>query len=397
MSKIKTALAKPLFINTALRTPIGKFGGSLLPLSAGELAAACLKETVSKNQSATKAPIDFVLMGHARQAGCGPNTARQASIFSGLPDTTPATTVNHACASGMVAVIHACEKILLGRAQKIFAGGVESMSNTPYLSLQTRWGHKMGNMPFEDGMYRDGFHCPMADMVMGATVENFIVPLKKITREEQDKFSLRSQQKAAAAEKSGYFTDERIVLKHSKLKAPFSSDEHARPQSTIESLQKLPPVFDSKNGTITAGNASGITDGAAFLEISSEQFPHSLAEILDWEYAALDPKLMGLGPVPVIERLLKRHNLQTQDIDVFEINEAFAAQAIACQKELKIHDDQLNPLGGAIALGHPIGCTGARILCTLTHQLKRLGKGKIGIASLCVSGGQGVGVLLRSV
>ena len=396
MAKIKSTLPKPVFVNTALRTPIGKFGGSLTKLRAGELAAACLKAVHAKSLDSSSENIDFVFMGHGRQAGGGPNTARQATIFSGMSESTPATTLNHACASGMVAAIHGAEKIALGRASRIFSGGVESMSNTPYMSLNARWGNKMGNMTFEDGMYLDGFHCPMADMVMGQTVEDFIVPLKKISRDDQDAYALLSQHKATKAEINHFFSNERFELIHPKLKQPLNIDEHVRPQTTNESLKKLSPVFNPTAGTITAGNASGITDGAAFIELSAIQNDSTLVEILDWEYCALEPKLMGLGPVPVIENLLKRHELKVSDVDIFEINEAFAAQAIACQRELKISDEQLNPLGGAIALGHPIGATGARLLVTLSHQLKKLGGGKIGIASLCVSGGQGVGVLLRS-
>ena len=397
MSKIQSALPKPVYINSAVRTPIGKFGGSLTPLSAADLASSCLREAL--NRSGDKSPdnIDFVFMGHGRQAGGGPNTARQAAIFAGLNESTCATTMNHACASGMVSIIHGCEKIVLGRATRVLAGGVESMSNTPYMSLKARWGNKMGNMKFEDGMYRDGFHCPMADMVMGSTVENFIVPKFNISRSEQDEYAQRSQEKTAAAEKAGLLQEERFELAHDKLKTPLNTDEHARPQSTIESLTKLPPVFDSKTGSITAGNSSGITDGSAFVELSLHKSAQALAEVIDWDYAALDPKLMGLGPIPVVQNLLRRHSLQISDIAIIELNEAFAAQAIACQKELGILDEQLNPLGGAIAIGHPIGATGARITATLAHQLHRKGPGSLGIACLCVSGGQGVAILLRGV
>lgn len=386
------SLSTPVFINSAKRTAIGKFGGSLLKLDAAHLAAEGLRGLLAVRKH-DKEP-DFVFLGHARQAGCGPNPARQATIYAGLSDSVPATTFNHACASGMVSVIHAVEKILLGRGHTIYAGGVESMSNTPYLALKARWGQKMGDQVFEDGMYKDGFFCPMADRVMGSTVEDFIVPEKNISRKAQDDFALQSQNKAAAAWKAGLFEEEvsKVTLGEATL---LETDEHMRPQTTSESLAKLSPVFTPTTGTLTAGNCSGVTDGAAFLEISPSQTPSTLAEVIDWEYCALDPKLMGLGPIPATQALLKKTGLTVQDIDIFELNEAFAAQALACQNELKIPDAKLNPQGGAIAIGHPIGATGARLLVTLAHQLHRKGKDSLGIATLCVSGGQGLAVLLR--
>lgn len=386
------SLSTPVFINTAKRTPIGKFGGSLLKLDAAHLAAESLKGMIQARER-DQAP-DFVFLGHARQAGCGPNPARQATIFSGLSESVPATTFNHACASGIVSVIHGVEKILLGRAQTVFAGGVESMSNTPYMALKARWGQKMGNQVFEDGMYKDGFFCPMAERVMGSTVEDFIVPERKISREAQDAFALHSQKKTQAAWESKLFESELCDVQY-KDKTLLTTDEHMRPQTTPESLAKLKPVFTPETGTLTAGNCSGVTDGSVFLEISPENSPGSLAEIIDWEYCALDPKLMGLGPVPATQKLLKKTGLTIQDINIFELNEAFAAQALACQSDLEIPDEKLNPLGGAIALGHPIGATGARLLGTLAHQLHRKGQGALGIATLCVSGGQGLAVLLR--
>jgi len=392
---VTSRLKTPTFIRTALRTPIGKFGGSLLPVSAPELAALCLKAALQK--STLKEVPDLVLLGHARQAGCGPNPARQATIGAGLPDSVPAITLNQACASGITAIISAVEKIGAGRATTIWAGGVESMSNTPYLLPQARWGTKMGHGEIVDGMHKDGFFCPMADMLMGATVDTHLVAQFKITREEQDTFALESQQKAVRASERGIFKEETFEIQAPKMKAPLAIDEHARAQTTLESLAKLPPVFDSKNGTVTAGNSSGITDGAAFLEISSSLEGGALAEIIDYEQCALDPKLMGLGPVECTQKLLARNNMTVNDLEVAELNEAFAAQVLACQRSLGIPKERLNPNGGAIALGHPIGATGARIVVTLVHELRRRGPGKLGLATLCVSGGQGVAILVRSL
>lgn len=392
---VTSRLKTPTFIRTALRTPIGKFGGSLLSVSAPELAALCLKAALQKS-TLTRSP-DLVLLGHARQAGCGPNPARQATLGAGLPESVPAITLNQACASGIAAIIAAVEKIGAGRATTVWAGGVESMSNTPYFLPQARWGSKMGHGQIIDGMHKDGFFCPMADMLMGATVETHLVPKFKITREEQDAFALGSQQKAARAAALGIFQEETFAIQSPKMKAPLSIDEHARAETTLESLAKLAPVFDSKNGSVTAGNSSGITDGAAFLEISSLTEGGALAEILDYEQCALDPKLMGLGPVACTQTLLNRNGVTVQDLEVVELNEAFAAQVLACQSILKIPEERLNPNGGAIALGHPIGATGARIVVTLVHELKRRGPGKLGLATLCVSGGQGVAILVRSL
>jgi acetyl-CoA C-acetyltransferase len=391
---MNSRLPRPIFIQSAQRSAIAKFGGSLLKLSAAELAASTLKSFIKKHP--IQESIDFVFLGHARQAGCGPNTARQTLIFAGLDAKIPALTLNHACASGLSAIIAGAEKITLGHAQNILAGGVESMSNTPYLLPQARWGHKMGHAPLLDGMHKDGFFCPMADMLMGATVENFLVKDFHISRQEQDDFALSSQEKAAAAQSKGLFKQEIAPITHEQLKTVFENDEHMRPDTSLDSLQKLKPVFDAKNGSVTAGNSSGITDGAAFLHLSASANQETLGEILDWEYCALDPRRMGLGPVESTQKLLARNKLDLKDIAVVELNEAFAAQVIACQRTLNISPDKLNPNGGAIALGHPIGATGARIVVTLLHELKRRGPASLGIATLCVSGGQGVAILLKA-
>ncbi len=400
MAKIHSAFPKPIFLASSTRTPIGKFGGSLKRFSAGELAAITLKECVRRaaqtegTESAEKA--DFVFLGHARQAGARPNPARQATIFSGLSETIPAITFNQACASGMAAIISGAEKLSLGRATSIYAGGVESMSNTPYFLMQGRWGLRMGNTEIMDGMTQDGFLCPMAKMLMGATVDTFLAKELNISRTEQDEYALQSQMRAENAWKTGLFSNETFEITGDEKNPGLKEDEHRRGSTTLESLKKLPPVFDKESGTVTAGNSSGITDGAAFFRMTSVQDSSSELELLDYEMVALDPKRMGLGPVESTRRILLRQGLTIQDIEAIELNEAFAAQVIACNRELKISNDRLNIRGGSIAIGHPIGATGARILVTLSHILR--GKpGALGLATLCVSGGQGVAILVRSL
>jgi acetyl-CoA C-acetyltransferase len=385
---------KPIYLGAATRTPIGKFGGSLKRFSAPQLATLALKEALSRAPDA--ASPNWVFLGHARQAGAGPNPARQAAIFSGLSESIPAITYNQACASGLTAVFAAVEKIALGQASSVWAGGVESMSNTPYLLPDQRWGHKMGNMKILDAMVKDGFHCALADMLMGETVERFIAQEMKISREEQDEFALASQQKAEKAWKNGLFKDETFAIPAEGKNPGLTEDEHRRGDTTLAELAKLKPVFDTKIGSVTAGNSSGITDGAAFLHVSSTKGVHAMAEFVDYETVSIDPKLMGIAPIGAVQNLLKRQGLKVTDLEAVEINEAFAAQVIACQRELKIPEERVNRNGGSIAIGHPIGATGARILTTLLHQLK--GKpGALGVATLCVSGGQGVAVLVRSV
>lgn len=378
-----------VFINAAYRSPIGKFGGALKKLTAAQLAAHILQKSVEKSGLSNP---DLVIMGHGRQAGAGPNTARQATIFSGLSEKIPAWTINHACASGMSAIVHGVEKLLLARAENLWVGGVESMSNTPYLLPTARWGQKLGNQKVLDAMYHDGFHCPMADMLMGETVERFIASERKISRKEQDEWALRSHQRASDAWKKNLFQDEVLPVEH-KL-ATLEKDEAYREDSSLDALAKLPPVF-LENGSLSAGNSSAIVDGASWLWISSQN-KNAIAEILDYEVTALDPKLMGLGPVQSVQNILNRNKLSIDEIAAVEINEAFAAQMLACQADLKIPAEKLNARGGAIALGHPIGATGARIVTTLAHRIKGQ-RDNLGIASLCISGGQGLSVLLRSV
>ena len=400
MAQLQSAFPKPIYLGASTRTPIGKFGGSLKRFAAGDLAALALKETIRRvalhdGEERAMHP-DWVFLGHARQAGARPNPARQATIFSGLSETIPAITFNQACASGLASIISAAEKIALRKATSVYAGGVESMSNTPYFLMQGRWGLRMGNTEVVDGMSQDGFFCPMANMLMGATVDQYLAKDLKISRQEQDEYALESQKRAENAWKNGYFNAETFEVLGDAKNPGLKEDEHRRPQTTLESLMKLPPVFDSVAGTVTAGNASGITDGAAFLQVSDERMKSSELEFIDYECIALDPKKMGLGPIEATQRLLHRQGLKIQDLEAVEINEAFAAQVIACNRALQIDSQKLNVRGGSIALGHPIGATGARILVTLSNVLK--GKtGALGIATLCVSGGQGVAVLVRAV
>jgi acetyl-CoA C-acetyltransferase len=391
---MKSLFPKTIYIDAAYRSPIGKFGGSLKGFKAGKLAGETLRLALEKTPSGREA--DLVILGHARQAGSGPNTARQAAIFGGLGEGVSAFTVNQACASGLTAIISAAEKIALGRAKRVWAGGVESMSNTPYLLMGARWGQRLGHGEVTDGMYQDGFLCPMAGVVMGETVEKFIVPEYGVSRAAQDDYALHSQKKAQAAMESGAFQNEILPIPAEGKFKGLAHDEHPRADTKLEDLTKLPSVFDAKNGTISAGNSSGITDGASFLLLSAEKTSASFAEILDYEVAALDPRKMGLGPVPATEALLKRQGLTAKDLHTVEMNEAFAAQVLACQSHLKIPEEKLNPHGGAIALGHPIGATGARISTTLLHQIKGQ-SGALGLATLCVSGGMGVSVLYRAL
>jgi acetyl-CoA C-acetyltransferase len=289
---------------------------------------------------------------------------------------------------------------MLGRAKAVVAGGTESMSRVPYFVEGARWGARMGNTTLVDGMYQDGFNCPLAKQVMGETAETLAVEYE-IPREEQDAYAAESQRRAAAAEAAGRFAAERVALTLKERKGnavEFDSDEHVRPDADLAAMQKLPPVF-SKQGTVTAGNASGITDGAAAMvlmtaETLAETGAASLGRVIDYEIAGVDPRRMGIGPVPATRRLLERRNLTVDDLDVVELNEAFAAQVLACDRDLRFDRERLNPNGGSIALGHPIGCTGARILTTLVHELGRR-DGRYGLATLCISGGMGISLLVE--
>src|SRR5580704_3874907 len=392
-------ILQAVYILSAVRTPIGKFGGSLASLTAADTGAVAAKAAIER-AGIQPEQIEETIFGNARQAGGGPNLARQISIRSGVPQEAPAFTVNKACASGMKAIALAYQSILIGDASCILAGGSESMSRVPYY-LEARWGFRLGNQDLVDGMYRDGFFCPLAKMVMGETAE-VLVGQYKISRDEQDEYALLSQTRATRALAAGRFNEEQapVTIEGKKGATTFSRDEHPFPAANLDKLGKLAPVF-SKTGTITAGNSSGITDGAAALIVASENFVKRnglkpLARITAVASVGVDPRLMGIGPVPALRKLEEKHNLKLHDFGLIELNEAFAAQVIACDRELNFNRDKLNVNGGAIALGHPIGCTGTRITVTLLHEmLKR--NARRGVATLCVSGGLGMALALENV
>jgi len=392
---------RPIFLAGAVRTPIGRFGGSLQSWTAADLGAAVAKESLRRAEIRPE-QIDDSIWGCARQAGGGPNVARQIIFRAGVPDRVPAFTVNQACGSGLRAIILAAEKIMLGRANIVLAGGTESMSQVPYFAEGARFGMRMGHTELVDGMYRDGFNDPLSGLIMGETAE-VLARHYEISREEQDEFALRSQQRAAAAIAAGRFDEEVLPLELKDRKgnvAMFATDEHVRANSAIEDLQKLAPVF-AHDGTVTAGNSSGITDGASAITVLSETAlresdAEPLGRIVDYEIVGVPPEIMGIGPVPAVRAILGRQNLSLADIDLIEINEAFAAQVIACDRDLRFDPERINPNGGAIALGHPIGCTGARITTTLLHEMKRT-RSKRGLATLCISGGMGIALLVERV
>jgi acetyl-CoA C-acetyltransferase len=398
-SNVPEILLNNVYILSAVRTPIGKFGGSLASLSAADMGVAAAKAALER-ASVQPEQVEETIFGNARQAGGGPNPARQISIRSGVPQEIPAYTVNKACASGIKSIALAFQEIAVGNLECALAGGTESMSRLPYYLEGARWGYRLGNQELVDGMYRDGFFCPMAKMLMGETAE-ILAERYKIAREEQDQFALVSQQRAAAAQSGGRFDAEiaPVTIEGKKGTTILSRDEHLFLEATMEKMAKLAPVF-SKTGTITAANSSGITDGAAAVVLASETFVRQnnlkpLARILAATSAGVDPRVMGIGPVPAIRKLEKKHGLKLGDFDLVELNEAFAAQVLACDREVHFDREKLNVNGGAIALGHPIGCTGTRITVTLLHEmLKR--KARRGLATLCVSGGMGMALAIEN-
>jgi acetyl-CoA C-acetyltransferase len=388
-----------VYILSAVRTPIGKFGGSLASLTAADMGVIVAKAAIER-AGVKSEQIDETIFGNARQAGGGPNPARQISVRSGVPQEIPAFTVNKACASGMKSIALAYQAILLGDASCILAGGTESMSRLPYYLDGARWGYRLGNQELVDGMYRDGFFCPLAKMVMGETAE-VLAEQYKITRDEQDEFALTSQTRAARAIASGRLESEiaPVTIEGKKGTTIFARDEHPFPDASREKLAKLPPVF-SKTGTISAGNSSGITDGAAAVVVAGEYFVKQnnlkpLARIAAVTSAGVDPRTMGIGPVPALQKLEDKHNLRLHDFGLIELNEAFAAQVLACDRALNFNRDKLNVNGGAIALGHPIGCTGTRITVTLLHEMLKRNTRR-GVATLCVSGGMGMALALEN-
>jgi len=386
----------------AARTPIGKYGGSFRDLHPAQLGAVAARAAIER-AGLTPADIDEVLIGHGRQAGSGPNPGRQVGHRAGIPHSAPAQTINKACASGLQAIVSGAQSILLGESNIVLAGGIESMSRMPYLidSVDARWGHRMGNFTLVDAMYRDGFQCPLSNLIMGETAE-VLARQYGISRDESDCFALESQRKAKRADFSREIAPVIVTIKNEST--VIDRDEYPRGDTTIESLRKLPPVFgdvEGQTGIITAGTSSGITDGGAAVVLASAATARARglkprAKIVGWASAGVDPRIMGIGPVPAIQKLTARTGLKIDDFDLVELNEAFAPQVLAVLKDVPISADRLNVNGGAIALGHPIGCTGTRIVVTLLHELERR-NARRGLATLCVSGGMGMALAIERI
>jgi acetyl-CoA C-acetyltransferase len=385
-------------ILSAVRTPIGAFGGALKDVPAARLGEVAARAAIER-AGLSPADVDEVIFGCARQAGVGPNVARQVAWRVDVPIERPAFTVNKACASGMKAVTLGVQSILSGENEVVLAGGVEQMSQIPYLLMGARWGYRLGDDTLVDAMYRDGYMCPLAEMVMGETAE-LLAQRYGITREEQDAFALESHRKAIAAWESGVLADEIVSVETPGPKgtALVERDERPRPDTSLEKLARLKPVFRA-DGTITAGNASGIADGAAALVLVSAERAgtpgaSALGRVVGFASGAVHPKEMGLGPIPATRRLLENTSLALSDFELVELNEAFAAQVLAVEHELTWDVERRNVHGGAVALGHPTGCSGARILVTLLHAL-RTHDLSLGLATLCVSGGLGMAVAVE--
>ena len=389
---------KNVVIASAVRTPIGKFGGTLKSVSAIELGSIVIKEAL-KRANVKPEDVDEVIMGNVLQAGLGQNSTRQSAVAAGIPVEVPSFTINKVCGSGLRAVSLATQLIKLGDDDIVVAGGTENMSAAPYLLEKARWGQRMGDGKIVDEMIRDGLWESFNDYHMGITAEN-IAEQWGITREEQDEFSAKSQQKAEKAVKEGRFKEEivPVVIKSRKGEIVFDTDEFPRFGATKESLSKLKPAF-KKDGTVTAGNASGINDGAAALVIMSEEKANELgikplAKIVAYGTSGVDPKIMGYGPFYATKKALEGTGLTVADLDLIEANEAFAAQSLAVAKDLGFDMDKVNVNGGAIALGHPIGCSGARILTTLLYEMEKRDS-KHGLATLCIGGGMGTAIIVE--
>jgi acetyl-CoA C-acetyltransferase len=380
------------------RTPIGRFLGSFSEISTVELGVHAATEAMRRS-GVEPEQIDQTIFGHGRQAGNGPNTGRQVSVGAGVPTDVSAYNVNIACGSGMKAVQLAAQQIQLGDSEVVLAGGMENMTRVPFILDRMRTGYRMGDAQVYDAMYRDGLLDPLCGLIMGETAEN-LVDRYDISREEQDEFAFESQHKAEVAKSAR--AEEMFPVEApnptGKGTVTLAEDEHPRPDTTMEALARLKPVF-RPDGSVTAGNASGLTDGAAAMVLMSESRARAegrepLATIVGMSWAGVPPEIMGIGPVPATRRVLDRTGLSLADIDLIEINEAFAAQVVACERELKFDRDRLNVWGGGISLGHPIGMSGARLVLTLAYQMRARGAG-LGLATLCISGGQGLAVVLE--
>jgi acetyl-CoA C-acetyltransferase len=389
----------PAVLLSACRTPIGAFGGALKDLTAPDLGAIVIRDAIARAAIPTHT-VGEVILGCVLQAGAGMNVARQAAIKAGLSYEVPAETVNRVCGSGLAAVVHAVEGVRAGFVDVIVAGGTESMSNAPYLLKGARWGYRMGNGEVVDSMLAEGLSCAIEGCHMGNTAEA-VAAKYGIGRAEQDAFAAESQRRAEQAVRDGAFSDEIVTVDVPQKKGPavrVDKDEYPRPGTTVEKLAALKPAFQ-KAGTVTAGNASGINDGAAALVVATEawaakQGARPLGRVLSYATVGIDPKYMGMGPVPAVTRAVERAGLTLDRIDAFELNEAFAVQAVAVVRQLGVDPARVNVHGGAIALGHPIGASGARVLTTLLYALKRT-QGRYGVASLCVGGGMGVAMVVE--
>ncbi|AZO96347.1 acetyl-CoA C-acetyltransferase [Halocella sp. SP3-1] len=390
---------REVVIVSAVRTAIGSFGGSLKDIEVTELGALVIQESL-KRTGLDPEMVDEVIMGNVLQGGLGQNPARQAAVKAGLSYQVPSVTINKVCGSGLKSINLAAQAILLGDADVIVAGGMENMSRAGYLAENMRWGNKMGNSKLVDLMIKDGLWEAFEDYHMGITAEN-IAEQWKLSREEQDKFAALSQQKAEKAVEEGRFKEEIVAVEvPQRKKEPliFDTDEHPRTGTTVEKLAQLRPAF-KKDGTVTAGNASGINDGAAAVLLMSAEKAAALgitplARIKAYASAGVDPKIMGTGPIPATRKALEKAGLSIDDIELIEANEAFAAQSLAVLQELKLNPEIVNVNGGAIALGHPIGASGARILVTLLHEMKKRGV-RSGLATLCIGGGQGCSTIVE--
>lgn len=386
-------------IVSAVRTPIGTFGGALATVPATELGAVVVREALAR-VGLDPGQVDEVIMGNVLSAGLGQNPARQAALRGGLPDTVPAMTINKVCGSGLKAVALAAQAIRAGDAEIVVAGGMENMSAAPYLLDQARTGYRMGDGKLIDMMVRDGLWCAFEDCHMGITGEN-VAADHGVTREDQDAFAAESQRRAAAASAAGAFTDEIVGVPVPQRRGDpilVTVDEHPRPDTTVETLGKLRPAFQG-DGTVTAGNASGINDGAAATVVMSRERAETLgltplATIRGHASVGVPPRVMGIGPVEAARKALRGADLDVGDVDLAELNEAFAAQSVAVCRELGLDPERTNVNGGAIALGHPIGASGARILTTLLHEMPRRGA-RIGLAAMCIGGGQGIAMVVE--
>jgi acetyl-CoA C-acetyltransferase len=386
---------------SACRTPIGSYGGSLRDVSAVDLGAIVVREALAR-AGVAPADVNDVILGCVLQAGAGMNVARQAALRAGLPVDVPAETVNRVCGSGLQAVVHAVEALGIGYADTIVAGGTESMSNAPYLLKKARWGYRMGHGEAIDSMLQEGLTCAINACHMGITAEE-VATRYGVSRADQDAFAAESQKRAGRAVQAGDFKAEIVPVEIAQPKGDpviVDTDEYPRPSTTAEKLAALKPAF-TKNGTVTAGNASGINDGAAAVVVTTERRAQRigrspLARILSYASAGVDPKVMGIGPVTAVRQALERAGLGISDIDLFELNEAFAAQSLAVTRELGVDPSKVNVNGGAIALGHPIGASGARVLTTLIYAL-RARKLRRGVASLCIGGGMGIAMAIETL